>query len=149
MRLRQSTHLVSASNGGRAMLGAQAMRILYCRTCVGLVGPSFALVTLVVMAVMAVVAVMAVMAGVEAAEVSLAEPLAQEHQRVLPLLKRYCQECHAGDVIEGDVDLSAADSLAGVRSQVKVWQRVAEMVGSRQMPPPEAAQPGDAERAEI
>ena len=142
MRLRQSTHLVSASNGGRAMLRAQAMRILCCRTCVGLVVPSFALVTTAVMAVMAV------MAGVEAAEVSLAEPLAR-HQRVLPLLKRYCHECHAGDVTEGDVDLSSADSLAGIRSQVKVWQRVAEMVGSRQMPPPEAEQPSDAERAEI
>ena len=124
------------------MLRAQAMRILCCRTCVGLVVPSFARVTLVVMAVMAV------MAGVEAAEVSSAEPLSR-HQRVLPLLKRYCQECHAGDVTEGDVDLSSADSLAGIRSQVKVWQRVAEMVGSRQMPPPEAEQPSDAERAEI
>ena len=84
MRLRQSTHLVSASNGGRAMLRAQAMRILCCRTCVGLVVPSFALVTTAVMAVMAV------MAGVEAAEVSSSEPLSQGHQRVLPLLKRYC-----------------------------------------------------------
>jgi hypothetical protein len=77
------------------------------------------------------------------------EALAAGHGRVVPLVKQYCQDCHAGDVIEGDVDLSGVTSLDTVRRQVKVWQRVAEMVSSRQMPPPEADQPTDEERAEI
>jgi hypothetical protein len=77
------------------------------------------------------------------------EPLSAAHERMVPLVKQYCQDCHAGDLIEGEVDLSGVGSLDAVRSQVKVWQRVAEMVASRQMPPPEADQPTDKERAEI
>jgi hypothetical protein len=83
------------------------------------------------------------------AESAVVEPLAFGHERVVPLVKQYCQDCHAGDLIEGDVDLSGVSSLEAVRSQVKVWQRVAEMVTSGQMPPPETDQPSDEERAEI
>jgi mono/diheme cytochrome c family protein len=83
------------------------------------------------------------------AELVAVEAIAAGHGRVVPLVKQYCQDCHAGDVIEGDVDLSGVTSLDTVRRQVKVWQRVAEMVSTRQMPPPEADQPTDEERAEI
>ena len=83
------------------------------------------------------------------AESAAVDALSAGHGRVVPLVKQYCQDCHAGDLIEGEVDLSGAGSLDAVRSQVKVWQRVAEMVSSRQMPPPEADQPTDRERAEI
>ena len=83
------------------------------------------------------------------AESTVVEPLALGHERVVPLVKHYCQDCHAGDLKEGDVDLSGVSSLEAVRSQVKVWQRVAEMVTSGQMPPPETDQPSDEERAEL
>ena len=83
------------------------------------------------------------------AESAAGDALSAGHSRVVPLVKRYCQDCHAGDLIEGEVDLSGVGSLDAVRSKVKVWQRVAEMVSSRQMPPPEADQPTDKERAEI
>jgi hypothetical protein len=83
------------------------------------------------------------------AESTSIETLEAGHGRIVPLVKQYCQDCHAGDLIEGDIDLSGIGSLDAVRHQVKVWQRVAEMVSSRQMPPPEADQPTDKERAEI
>ena len=83
------------------------------------------------------------------AESAAVDALLAGHLRVVPLVKQYCQDCHAGDLIEGEVDLSGVGSLDAVRSKVKVWQRVAEMVTSRQMPPPEADQPTDNERAEI
>ncbi len=83
------------------------------------------------------------------AESTPIEPLSAGHERIVPLVKQYCQDCHAGDLIEGEVDLSGVGSLDAVRSQVKVWQRVAEMVSSRQMPPLETDQPTDKERAEI
>ena len=83
------------------------------------------------------------------AESAAVDALSAGHGRVVPLVKQYCQDCHSGDLIEGEVDLSGVGSLDAVRSQVKVWQRVAEMVSSRQMPPPEADQPTDKERAEI
>ena len=83
------------------------------------------------------------------AESAAVDALSTGHGRVVPLVRQYCQDCHAGDLIEGGVDLSGVGSLDAVRRQVKVWQRVAEMVSSRQMPPPEADQPTDKERAEI
>jgi hypothetical protein len=83
------------------------------------------------------------------AESAAVDALSAGLGRMVPLVKQYCQDCHAGDLIEGEVDLSGVGSLDAVRSQVKVWQRVAEMVASRQMPPPEADQPTDKERAEI
>ena len=83
------------------------------------------------------------------AESAAGDTLSAGHGRVVPLVKHYCQDCHAGDLIEGEVDLSGVSSLDAVRRQVKVWQRVAEMVSTRQMPPPEADQPTDKERAEI
>jgi hypothetical protein len=66
---------------------------------------------------------------------------------VKPLVARYCHECHAGEAIEGDVDLAADASLADVRRSLKTWQRVREVVHDRQMPPKDATQPTAAERA--
>ena len=66
--------------------------------------------------------------------------------RVGPLVARYCHECHAGDAVEGDVDLASFGTLADMRKQIKVWQRVAEVVGDGQMPPPDADQPTEEER---
>jgi hypothetical protein len=66
--------------------------------------------------------------------------------RVGPLVARYCHECHAGDAVEGDVDLASFGTLADMRKQIKVWQRVAEVVHDGQMPPPDAEQPTEAER---
>jgi hypothetical protein len=83
------------------------------------------------------------------AESTSIEPLEAGHDRIVPMVKQYCQNCHAGDVKEGDVDLAGVSSLDAIRDQVKVWQRVAEMVATRQMPPPEADQPTDQERAEV
>jgi hypothetical protein len=66
--------------------------------------------------------------------------------RVGPLVARYCHECHAGDAVEGDVNLASFGTTADMRKQIKVWQRVAEVVNDGQMPPPDAEQPTDAER---
>jgi hypothetical protein len=77
---------------------------------------------------------------------ALQESLARDVQ---PLLARYCHECHAGDAVEGDVNLAAAASLDDLRRSLATWQRVREVVLDRQMPPIEAAQPTDAERAAI
>jgi mono/diheme cytochrome c family protein len=65
---------------------------------------------------------------------------------VLPLLKRYCHECHSSKVMEADVDLTTFTSLASVRKQAIVWQKAGAMLDSAQMPPKDATQPTDAER---
>ena len=69
--------------------------------------------------------------------------------QVGPLVARYCHECHAGDAVEGDVDLASFGTAADMRNQIKVWQRVAEVVGDGQMPPPDARQPTEAERESL
>jgi mono/diheme cytochrome c family protein len=63
-----------------------------------------------------------------------------------PVLTRYCIACHSGDSAEGEVDLSFTADPAGLGRHAKVMQRVAEMVTSGQMPPPDSDQPTDAER---
>ena len=66
--------------------------------------------------------------------------------QVGPLLARYCHDCHAGDAVEGDVNLASFGTPADMRKQIKVWQRAAEVINDGQMPPPDADQPTDAER---
>lgn len=84
----------------------------------------------------------------DCADPTTSGPRAYEEQ-VQPLLQRYCHDCHAQDVTEGDLDLSAFRSITDVRKDVKVWLKVREMIDSRQMPPKDADQPSDAERAQL
>ena len=72
--------------------------------------------------------------------------LAEAHAAAAALVTRYCHECHANGVAEGDRDLAAVTSLAAMRRDVRLWERVAEVVASREMPPREADQPTPAER---
>lgn len=65
---------------------------------------------------------------------------------VLPLLAKYCYECHSAKKMEADVDLTTFASILEIRKHVSVWQRAGEMLDSGQMPPKDAPQPTDAER---
>lgn len=58
-----------------------------------------------------------------------------------PLIFRYCRECHSGERIEAEIDLASFSTLADVRKRPQVWQKVGEMLDSRQMPPKDARQP--------
>ncbi|SIO61268.1 Planctomycete cytochrome C [Singulisphaera sp. GP187] len=68
---------------------------------------------------------------------------------VLPLVKRYCLECHSAEEQEGDLDLERFTKLDQVRNAPRVWQRVAEMLDNGEMPPKEADQPDAGERARL
>ena len=67
----------------------------------------------------------------------------------LPLVKRYCLECHSAEEQEGDLDLERFTKLDHVRNAPRVWQRVAEMLDNGEMPPKGASQPADAERTRL
>ena len=67
----------------------------------------------------------------------------------LPVVKRYCLECHSSEEQEGDLDLERFTGLDQVRNAPRVWQRVAEMLDNGEMPPKEARQLGEAERARL
>ena len=64
-----------------------------------------------------------------------------------PVVIRLCGECHSKDRAEAEIDLTVFATLPDVRRQIPVWQKVAEMLDGGQMPPKEATQPTDTERA--
>jgi len=78
--------------------------------------------------------------------VNAAESSAAGFAAAKPVLTRYCIDCHSGDSAEGEVDLSFTAEPATLGRHAKLMQRVAEMVTSGQMPPPDSDQPTDAER---
>lgn len=74
-------------------------------------------------------------------------PLESEFgSRVRPVLKAYCIECHSQGDKQGELDLERFSSLAEVRRDPAVWQKVAEMLDHAEMPPKEADQPNTHER---
>lgn len=68
---------------------------------------------------------------------------------VVPLLEQYCFDCHSGDTIEADLDLSDFVDAASIRASLPVWLRVRDMLDSRQMPPKESPQPANPERTRL
>jgi hypothetical protein len=68
---------------------------------------------------------------------------------VRPLVTRYCGECHGPDTAEAEINLAGLVTFAQVRRNPPTWQKVAEMLVSGQMPPKDAPQPPDAERAKL
>ena len=69
--------------------------------------------------------------------------------RIRPLVAKYCGECHSGEQPEADLDLTKFKTLADIRKATRAWQKVGEMLDGGQMPPKDAAQPTDAERAAL
>jgi hypothetical protein len=68
---------------------------------------------------------------------------------IAPLLDQYCFDCHAGDTIEADLDLSEYRDTAGIRSSLPVWLKIRRMLDSQQMPPKDSPQPIDPERIRL
>ena len=67
-----------------------------------------------------------------------------------PLLERYCFDCHgSAEAAEGDINLAAMESWADVTASTSTWEKVAEMLGNGLMPPQDAEQPTEAERAKL
>jgi hypothetical protein len=65
------------------------------------------------------------------------------------VLRKYCQECHAGADAEGGINLDAYRPENAGTTDRSVWVRVARQLRSRAMPPDDAPQPTDAERAAL
>lgn len=68
---------------------------------------------------------------------------------VQPLVTNYCHKCHSGDRLEADIDLGAIKSWAEVRKHPEIWQKVATMLDSGQMPPKDEKQPSAAEKEKL
>jgi hypothetical protein len=55
--------------------------------------------------------------------------------KVLPILKDSCLNCHSTKKQKGDVDLEQFASVADIRRSPKIWETVLEQVASGEMPP--------------
>ncbi|MBI3821651.1 MAG: DUF1592 domain-containing protein [Planctomycetes bacterium] len=67
-------------------------------------------------------------------------------QRIRPLLKKYCLECHTKKLHKGDLDLERFESVADIRKDLKPWPHVIERVEQGEMPPKDKPQPSAEER---
>ncbi len=85
--------------------------------------------------------------SLEAEESPSAAALAKEYEsRIFSLLQRYCFDCHSGDLIEADLDLSLFKTTVEIQQNTKSWVGIRRLLESREMPPKDSAQPTEAER---
>ncbi len=66
-----------------------------------------------------------------------------------PVIQQFCLRCHSSEEQEGDLDLERFKALEDIRHDTKVWQKVAEMLDHREMPPKSAQQPPQKERDQL
>src|SRR5262245_57754743 len=62
-------------------------------------------------------------------------------ERIVPLLARYCYDCHGNGKHKGDVTLDSWKSDTDALADRKTWERVLQMVGNHEMPPKNKPQP--------
>jgi len=68
---------------------------------------------------------------------------------IVPLVKKYCTGCHAGDHPPAGINLTAYGDTASVVRAASIWQKVADNVQSQHMPPVGSPQPTSDERSRI
>ncbi|MDQ3625193.1 MAG: DUF1587 domain-containing protein, partial [Verrucomicrobiota bacterium] len=65
---------------------------------------------------------------------------------VKPLLQQFCLDCHNPEKQRGDFDLTSYLENDKLHENRKVWEKVVEVVDSREMPPGKKPQPSEAQR---
>jgi hypothetical protein len=74
------------------------------------------------------------------------DPNRKEYQeKIVPLLAKYCYECHGGKKPKGGLSLEARKDDPGIDKDRAVWEKVMENLKSGEMPPREKPQPTPAE----
>ena len=89
------------------------------------------------------------MSALKRPRADLAKSEAQFHKEVLPLLNRYCWDCHGDGATKGDFSLDAFTNLNAVLKDRRAWEHVLHNVESGEMPPKKKSQPTLAERESI
>ena len=76
--------------------------------------------------------------------------LAEEYgEKIQPLMKQFCLECHSTEKQEGELDLEQFSKFEDVRHGTKAWLKVVEMLGNGEMPPKESKQLSGEQRTQI
>jgi hypothetical protein len=69
--------------------------------------------------------------------------------RILPILERYCYDCHADGLKKGGVTLDSHRDMKTLFADRDLWQRIRTQIDFRLMPPPDEDAPEDAERGQL
>ncbi|WP_439623558.1 DUF1592 domain-containing protein [Gemmata sp.] len=78
-----------------------------------------------------------------------ADPRAEFAATVLPVLKKYCNDCHSTKLQKGHLDLERFAAVDDVRKDIKPWQSMIEQIETGEMPPKNKPQPTDAEKKQV
>jgi hypothetical protein len=70
-------------------------------------------------------------------------------QRIQPLLKRYCYDCHGRKETEGKVKLTEFSSWKDLETNPQLIENMIEALGKNEMPPKDAKQPSDTQRQSL
>ena len=68
---------------------------------------------------------------------------------VLPLVGKYCLQCHSSEKHKGELDLQHFGSASDVFKHPKPWQQVVEQLDAGEMPPKDKPQPTRQERQRL
>ncbi|MEZ6090773.1 MAG: DUF1587 domain-containing protein [Pirellulaceae bacterium] len=75
--------------------------------------------------------------------------LQADFNRLRPILRQFCFDCHDASSKEGELDLSTFDSVERVRQDLEPWQSMIVQLETGEMPPKDHPQPSDAERKQL
>src|SRR5688572_14809485 len=53
---------------------------------------------------------------------------------IVPILNKYCLDCHSAEIQKGDLDLERFRTLSDTRRHPKIWQQVLEQLSNGEMP---------------
>jgi mono/diheme cytochrome c family protein len=65
---------------------------------------------------------------------------------IKPMLKEYCFDCHNPQKQKGDLDLIPVAENGQMVENREVWEKIAELIETREMPPEKGPQPTDEQR---
>lgn len=84
--------------------------------------------------------------GVNQTQGGVAEPKTEYAEKIQPLLKKFCLDCHSTKNKKGSLDLERFTSIDEIRRDLKPWQGLIEMLEANEMPPKNKPQPTTEER---
>ncbi len=74
---------------------------------------------------------------------------ARWEEEILPLVERYCYDCHGDGLKKGELAIDRYESIAEMQQHRDVWKRIRDHLRHQLMPPPDEDQPTAEERKKI
>lgn len=70
-------------------------------------------------------------------------------QKIVPLVAKYCGDCHGGATPEAKLDLIKYHAAAEVLRDRRIWRTALNKITAHEMPPEDQEQPSNADRAQL